>query len=183
MGQVLHGSATTTHAVRAAIQRSKAPIKELRPALWAQPEDGREMAQAGLRQRCADGAEGAPFLDAAVARRRRSSSPSAGTPCCRSTTASTPSGDHPAPDPLFPAPLLPAPRHQPAARSRGRQACNEALQGLPDRLLPHRHRRGAHRSRASCTSSSPSTAPRKFAFAQLHDEGDADGSRPTSCAR
>jgi transposase InsO family protein len=29
MGQVLHGCATTTHAVRAAIQRSKAPLKEL----------------------------------------------------------------------------------------------------------------------------------------------------------
>ena len=29
MGQVLHGSATTTHTVRAAIQRSKAPLKEL----------------------------------------------------------------------------------------------------------------------------------------------------------
>ena len=29
MGQVLHGSATTTHAIRAAIQRSKAPLKEL----------------------------------------------------------------------------------------------------------------------------------------------------------
>ena len=29
MGQVLHGSATTTHAVRAAIQRSKAPVKGL----------------------------------------------------------------------------------------------------------------------------------------------------------
>jgi transposase InsO family protein len=29
MGQVLHGSATTKHAVRAAIQRSKAPLKEL----------------------------------------------------------------------------------------------------------------------------------------------------------
>ncbi len=29
MGQVLHGSATTTHAVRAAIQRSTAPLKEL----------------------------------------------------------------------------------------------------------------------------------------------------------
>jgi len=29
MGQVLHGSATTTHAVRAAIQRSKAPLKDL----------------------------------------------------------------------------------------------------------------------------------------------------------
>ncbi|MFL6797630.1 MAG: IS481 family transposase, partial [Xanthobacteraceae bacterium] len=29
MGQILHGSATTTHAVRAAIQRSKAPLKRL----------------------------------------------------------------------------------------------------------------------------------------------------------
>jgi len=29
MGQVLHGCATTTHAVRAAIQRSKAPLKDL----------------------------------------------------------------------------------------------------------------------------------------------------------
>lgn len=29
MGQILHGSATTTYAVRAAIQRSKAPLKEL----------------------------------------------------------------------------------------------------------------------------------------------------------
>src|SRR6476619_3502312 len=29
MGQILRGSATTTHAVRAAIQRSKAPLKEL----------------------------------------------------------------------------------------------------------------------------------------------------------
>jgi hypothetical protein len=28
MGQVLHGSATTTHAIRAAIQRSKATAKE-----------------------------------------------------------------------------------------------------------------------------------------------------------
>ena len=29
MGQILHGSATTTHAIRAARQRSKAPLKEL----------------------------------------------------------------------------------------------------------------------------------------------------------
>ena len=29
MGQVLHGSATTTHAIRTAIQRSKAPLNEL----------------------------------------------------------------------------------------------------------------------------------------------------------
>ncbi|MCP1838670.1 transposase-like protein [Bradyrhizobium sp. USDA 4524] len=29
MGQILHGSATTTHAIRPAIQRSKASLKEL----------------------------------------------------------------------------------------------------------------------------------------------------------
>ncbi len=29
MGQILHGSATTTHAIRAAIQRSKASIQAL----------------------------------------------------------------------------------------------------------------------------------------------------------
>ncbi len=29
MGQILNGCATTTHAVRAAIQRSKAPLKHL----------------------------------------------------------------------------------------------------------------------------------------------------------
>jgi hypothetical protein len=29
MGQILHGGATTTHAIRAEIQRSKAPLKEL----------------------------------------------------------------------------------------------------------------------------------------------------------
>ena len=29
MGQVLHGSATTTHAIRAAIQRSKASLQAL----------------------------------------------------------------------------------------------------------------------------------------------------------
>jgi hypothetical protein len=28
MGQILHGSATTTHAIRTEIQRSKAPLKE-----------------------------------------------------------------------------------------------------------------------------------------------------------
>ncbi len=53
MGQVLHGSATTTHAIRAAIQRSKASIQALSErhginpktvAKWrrrASPEDGR----------------------------------------------------------------------------------------------------------------------------------------------
>lgn len=64
MGQVLRGSATTTHAVRAAIQRSKASIQEL-SALRDQPEDRSEVAQARLRRGRPNGAEGAA-LDGAV---------------------------------------------------------------------------------------------------------------------
>lgn len=37
MGQVRHGSATTTHAVRAAIQRSQASIAELSRELGVNP--------------------------------------------------------------------------------------------------------------------------------------------------
>ena len=38
MGQVRHGSATTTHAVRAAIQRSKASAKELSRTYGVNPK-------------------------------------------------------------------------------------------------------------------------------------------------
>lgn len=38
MGQVLHGSAATTHAVRAAIQRSKASIQELSECYGINPK-------------------------------------------------------------------------------------------------------------------------------------------------
>ena len=38
MGQILHGSATTTHAVRAAIQRSKATIEELSARFGVNPK-------------------------------------------------------------------------------------------------------------------------------------------------
>ena len=41
MGQGLHGSATTTHAIRAAIQRSKASLQALARAT-ASTEDGRQ---------------------------------------------------------------------------------------------------------------------------------------------
>jgi transposase InsO family protein len=42
MGQVLHGSATTTHAVRAAIQRSKASIQELSDRYGVNPKTVRK---------------------------------------------------------------------------------------------------------------------------------------------
>ncbi len=38
MGQVLHGSAATTHAVRAAIQRSTATIAALSARYWPNPK-------------------------------------------------------------------------------------------------------------------------------------------------
>lgn len=57
MGQVLPGSAATTHSVRAAKQRSAASIAALRD----QAEDGGQVAQTGDRSRCGDGIEGAPL--------------------------------------------------------------------------------------------------------------------------
>ena len=38
MGQILHGSATTTHVVRAAIQRSKASVQELSATYGINPK-------------------------------------------------------------------------------------------------------------------------------------------------
>ena len=67
------------------------------------------------------------------------------------------------------------------ARDRRRQAGQEEVQGLPDRLLPYRHRRGAHRGRASSTCSSPSTAPASSPSSNCTRRPHG-GSRPTSCA-
>ena len=53
MGQVLHGSATTTEAVRRAIQRSEQSVRALArhgacPTRRDRPDDGAEMAKPGL---------------------------------------------------------------------------------------------------------------------------------------
>ena len=89
MGQVLHGCATTAHAVRTAIQRSKAPLKEL-------------AARYGLNHKTVAKWRKRAFVNDAPMgpkrrtrqcyrlRRKRSSSPSASIHCCRWTTASTP---------------------------------------------------------------------------------------------
>ena len=62
MEQVRHGSATTTHAVRAAIQRSQASLSTLTRAR-DQPEDGGEMAEAGDGRGFEDRAEGPSLHD------------------------------------------------------------------------------------------------------------------------
>ena len=50
MGQILHGSATTTEAVRRAIQHSQESLRALAGPLRDQPEDRREMEEAYLRR-------------------------------------------------------------------------------------------------------------------------------------
>jgi len=58
VGQVLNDCATTTHAVRAAIQRSKASVADLfSRAVWGQSKDGSQVAGAQERRGHADGAE------------------------------------------------------------------------------------------------------------------------------
>ena len=79
MGKVLHGSATTTHAVRAAIQRSKAPLKELALRYGL---DRKTVAK--WRKRSSEDAAMAPSRHVRLRRarqRRPPSSPSDGRPC------------------------------------------------------------------------------------------------------
>ena len=56
MGQVLHGSAATTHAIRASIQRSQASISELSRRYGINPKT---VAKWRKRKTVGDGAEGA----------------------------------------------------------------------------------------------------------------------------
>ena len=88
MGQVLHGSATTTHAVRAAIQGSKASIQELSDRYGINLKTAAKWRKRGF-------VEDAPMGP----KERRSTvlsaeeealiAPSASIRCRRSTTAST----------------------------------------------------------------------------------------------
>ena len=69
MGQVLHGSATTTEATRRAIQNSEESLRALSKRYWDQPEDGSEMEEADIVGRPSDRPEG-PTLDNPFPRRR-----------------------------------------------------------------------------------------------------------------
>lgn len=142
MGQILHGSATTTHAVRAAIQRSKAPLKDL-------------AARYGLNRKTVVKWRKRAFVHDApmgpksprstvltvqeeatvVAFRRQTLLPL--DDCLYALP-----GDNAASDPFVSTPLLATSRDQPSAGGRRRQAGQAAIQVLSHRLLPHRYRRG-----------------------------------------
>ena len=165
MGQVLHGCATTTEAVRRAIQHSQESrralakrygINQKTVAKWKNAIPSpifRPVRKSQSRRSC-------------PSRTRRSSSLCGGIRCCRWMIASTPCSRRPASDAVIPASLPSAPRYRPTPGGRRRQASEEEIQGLSDRLFPYRHRRGPDRRRQAlhlCRHRSTG----EFAFVQL----------------
>ncbi len=167
MGQVLHGSATTTEAIRRAIQHSQASLRALRSATGS---TGRRSPSGGSGPRSPTSARGRRIRvrRCCHVRTKRSSSPFVVIRSCHSMTASPRSGDDPAPDPLVTAHVPAGLRHQPIAGGRRRQAQAVPLQGLSAGLFPHRSGGGSIRRKGGSTCSSPSTAD-QFAFVELHE--------------
>ncbi len=148
MGQVLHGSATTTEAVRRAIQNSQESLRALAKRYGINQKTVAKWKRRSSVSDLPTGAQGAADRRSCRSRTRPSSSPSAGTRCCRSTTASMrcrPTIPHLTRSSL--ASLPAAHGIATAAGGRRRQTGQEEVQGLPDRLLPYRHCRGADRRR------------------------------------
>jgi transposase-like protein len=89
MGQVLHGSAATTHAVRGAIQRSAATIAELSARYGVNPKT---VAKWRKRDFVSDAPMGPKQRRSTVLSQEEEAMIVAfrkHTPCCRSMTAST----------------------------------------------------------------------------------------------
>src|ERR1700761_8509646 len=146
MGQVLHGCATTTEAVRRAIQNSEESLRALARRYGI---NQKTVAKWRKRETVADRPTGPKEAKSTVlsvgdeaivvAFRRHTLLP---LDDCLYATA-----NHPAPDALIPASLSSASWDQPIAGSRREQAFEEKVQGLSNRLLSYRHRRGPDRRR------------------------------------
>jgi hypothetical protein len=143
MGQILHGSATTTATVRRAIQNSQESLRALARRCGINPKT---VAKCKARDSVRDLPTGprdprstvlTAVEDAVIVAFRRHTLLSLDD-CLYALQ-----GDDPASDALIPASLPAAPRHQPPAGDRGRQASEAEGQALPDRLLPHRYSRSA----------------------------------------
>ena len=146
MGQVLHGSATTTEAIRRAIQHSQESLRALAKRYGI---NQKTVAKWKKRASVADLPTGpreprstvlSPEEEAVIVAFRRYTL----LPLDDCLYALQPTIPHLTRSSI--ASLPAAPRHRPAARCRGRQAGEEEVQGLSDRLLPHRHCRGANRT-------------------------------------
>ena len=147
MGQVRHGSATTTHAVRTAIQRSQASLSTLSRELGINPKTVAKWRKRATVEDLKTGPK-APHSttltqaeEAAVVAFRRHTL----LPLDDCLYALQPSILHLSA--VRAAPLPVTPWHLPSAGHRRRQAEAGALQTLPDWLLPRGYRGGADRRR------------------------------------
>jgi len=147
MGQILHGSATTTEAVRRAIQNSQASLRVLARRYGI---NQKTVAKWKKRSSVSDHSN-RPHeckILGVVGRGRghhRCLSP-AHAPAVGRLPLCAPADD-PAPDAILATPLPAASWHFEAAGSRRRQTGQEEVQGLSDRLFPHRHCRSTDRRR------------------------------------
>ena len=137
MGQILHGSAKTTHAVRAAIQRSKASIQELASRYDLNPKTVMKrrkrtfLYDAPMGPKSRSTVLSAEEEALALAFRKACAVAARRLPLC-------PPSDHPASDAIVGASTVPAPRDQQASCDRRRDRAQEGLHAVSDRLLPHR---------------------------------------------
>jgi hypothetical protein len=146
MGQVLHGSARTTEAVRRTIQLHQESVRALARRYGVSPttiqkwRKRKTTADAPMRPKEIRSTVLTLEEEAIIVAFRKAHAPAAGR------LPLQPAADHPAPHSLVPAPLPGTTWNQPVAGDRWRQAGQAALRQLPDRLLPPRHRRGPHRA-------------------------------------
>ena len=149
MGQILHGSATTTEAVRRAIQHSQESLRGLAKRYGVNPKT---VAKWKARSSVSDLPTGpkqprSTVLSAeeeavVVAFRRHTL-----LPLDDCLYALCPAAHDPASDALVPSPVSATPRDLPVAASRRRSLRQTQIQGLSDRLVSYRHRRGSNCAR------------------------------------
>jgi len=160
MGQVLHGSATTTDRLRRAIQNSQVSLRALagRYGMINQKTVAKWKKRETVAGLSAGPKDAKPTVLSIAFNRRRGNHCRLQAPWrhtllllddCLYAPQVCAAGDDPVSDALVAAPMPAAPRRQPIAGNRRRQACKEKV----------RYRQKSRPPRASSTSMPPSAAP------------------------
>ena len=129
MGQILHGSATTTAAVRRAIQNSQASLRALANRYGINQKTVRKWRNRSSVPTSYRPEKTAVHSSVGRGRGGRRRIPPAYIAAARRLSL-CPAGDHSASHALLAASLPATPRHQPVAGRRRRQARQEEVQGL-----------------------------------------------------
>jgi hypothetical protein len=142
MGQVLHGCATTTEAIRRAIQHSQESLRALSRRYSINPKTVAKWKKRGSVADLPTGPREAKSTvlsveDEAIVVAFRKHTLLPLDDCLYALQATIPHLTRS-------SSLSPAPRHLAAAGRRRRQGPEVQVQDLPYRLLPYRYRRGPH---------------------------------------